>query len=104
VKAFFIIALVLAGCTGIEITESPKTAFVTDTGEPKTPELMWNSRPLKSQFDYLGQIQVRAWGHEGAIEKIIEGGKRLRADAVVDIHYEKVGFITEMHAFAIKYK
>jgi uncharacterized protein YbjQ (UPF0145 family) len=52
----------------------------------------------------LGQVKSRAWSYEGAIERLLDGGKQLRADAIVDIHYERIGFFNTMTAFAIKYK
>jgi hypothetical protein len=38
------------------------------------------------------------------MERLITGGKELRADALIDVHFEQVGFLTDLQAFAIKYK
>jgi len=38
------------------------------------------------------------------MERLITGGKELRADALIDVHFEQVGFLTDLRAFAIKYK
>ena len=95
---------VLPACSSTEITESPKTGFASEVGEPKTPEIVWTSRTLSQGFDYLGQVKSRAWSYDGAIERLLDGGKQLRADAIVDIHYERIGFFNTMTAFAIKYK
>jgi hypothetical protein len=35
---------VLPACSSTEITESPKTGFASEVGEPKTPEIVWTSR------------------------------------------------------------
>jgi hypothetical protein len=94
----------LAGCTSTEIGESPKTGYAAEIGEPKTPEIVWTSRTLTQAFDYLGQVRVRSWTYNGAIERLLDGGKQLRADAIVDIHYERIGFFNSMTAFAIKYR
>ena len=93
-----------SGCSKTEIVESPRTTYVAEVGEPKQPELIWTSRTLLSQFDYLGQIKVRSWTYDGALSRLTDAAKELRADAVIDIHYETVGFLTTFSAFAIKYK
>lgn len=104
-SAFFVLGLVgLTACTETEIVESPKTAFVAQTDESKIPDIVWTTRTLGRGFDYLGQVKSRAWTYDGAIQRLVDGGKQLGADAVVDIHYERIGFFDTMSAFAIKYK
>lgn len=98
------LAIVLTGCASTEVLETPKTGYQPETKDVKDPALVWTSRTLGHSFDYLGQVSVRSWSYDSAVERLIEGGRTLRADAVVDIHYEKVGFLTTMHAFAIKYR
>lgn len=95
---------VLAGCTQTEIIESPKTGYAVETDHPKDPELIWTSRTLDQPFDYLGQIKTRAWTYDGALDRLKEAGKQLRADAIIDIHFQRLGFFKTMHAFAIKFK
>ncbi|MCB0404230.1 MAG: hypothetical protein KDD51_05545 [Bdellovibrionales bacterium] len=96
--------LLLGACASTTITESPKTAYVAETGAPKAPEIIWTSRGMTRPFDYLGLVESRSWTYKGALERLIEGGQQLRADAIVDIHYEPVGFLDTMQAFAIKFK
>lgn len=91
-------------CARTEIIESPKTAFVPETAEPKDPAVIWTSRTMTRHFDYLGQLKVRSWTYEGALSRLVEGGRELRADAIIDVHYEQIGFLTAMQAFAIKFK
>jgi hypothetical protein len=92
------------GCARTEIIESPRTGYVADVGDPKEPNLIWTSRTLNEEFDYLGQVKVRSWTYEGALARLLEGGKELRADAIVDIHFEQLGFLKTMQAFAIKFR
>ena len=94
----------ISGCAQTEIIESPKTAYVADAGTPKDPLLIWTSRTVDQPFDYLGQIKARSWTYDGALERLKEAGRELRADAVIDIHFERLGFFKTMHAFAIKFK
>jgi hypothetical protein len=94
----------MTACSSTQINESPKTAFVSDSAPEKTPEVIWTSRTLTQNFDYLGQIRARSWSYSGALERLIEGGKQLKADALIDVHYETIGFLNVLHAFAIKFK
>src|SRR5262245_40267826 len=89
-------ALLLGGCANTEIIESPKTAFVPETAEAKNPAVIWTSRALTRHFDYLGQLKVRSWTYEGALERLVDGGRQLHADAIIDVHYEQIGFLTAM--------
>jgi hypothetical protein len=92
------------GCARTEIVESPKTAFVSESTEAKRPAIVWTSRTLTKNFDYLGQVKSRSWTYEGALDRLLDAGETLRADAIVDIHFEQIGFLSSMQAFAIKYK
>lgn len=94
----------LIGCASTEIIESPRTAYVPDSAESKLPNIVWTSRTLTGNFDYLGLVKVRSWTYQGAMERLQDAGKELKADALIDIHYEEVGFLSSMHAFAIKYR
>ena len=96
--------LTLAACASTELIESPKTGYAPEAGEPKDPAIIWTSRTLTRNFDYLGQVKVRSWSHDGALGRLVDGGRQLRADAIVDVHYETVGFLKAMQAFAIKFK
>ncbi len=95
---------IVVGCARTELIESPRTGYVADVGEPKEPAVVWTSRALKEEFDYLGQVKVRSWSYDGALTRLVEGGRDLRADAIVDVHFERVGFLKTMHAFAIRFK
>lgn len=99
-----VLFLALVGCSSTELIESPKTAYVPKNVEAKTPQVIWSSRALNRRFDYLGRINVRSWSYDGAVERLVEGGRELKADAIVDIHFERVGFMKRMQAFAIKFK
>ena len=99
-----LLTFVSVSCTSMEIVESPKTGYVADTAEIKDPAVIWSSRTLGQNFDYLGQVKVRSWTYESALNQLINGGRQLRADAITDIHYERVGFLKTMQAFAIKFK
>lgn len=94
----------VAGCARTEIVESPKTAFASDAEPAKDPEVIWTSRSLTQGFDYLAEVKVRSWTYEGAIERLKDAGKELKADAIIDVHYQTVGFLTAMSAFAVKFK
>jgi len=94
----------LTGCATTEITESPKTAFVPETAEAKAPEVIWTSRTMARPFDYLGKVRVRSWTYGGALDRLVEAGKQLKADAIIDVHYEPIGFLNQMQAFAVKFK
>lgn len=98
------ILLAVSACSQTEIIESPRTGYVADTGETKEPSIVWTSRTLTEEFDYLGLVKSRSWSYQGALDRLVEGGKELRADAIVDVHFERVGFLKTMQAFAIKYK
>jgi hypothetical protein len=104
-KALFLSAIILlTGCSSTEIIESPKTAFASETGTPKTPKVIWTSRAFGQPYEYLGRVHARSLTYDGAMERLITGGKELRADALIDVHFEQVGFLTDLQAFAIKYK
>jgi hypothetical protein len=92
------------GCARTEIVESPKTAFVSDAEEAREPEIIWSSRTLVRPFDYLGQVKVRAWTYDAALDRLKDGGRQMKADAVIDVHFERVGFLKTMQAFAVKFK
>lgn len=94
----------LTGCGSTQIVESPKTGYVAETGTPKTPAVIWTSRAFGQNYDYLGTVQARSLTYEGAMDRLLDGGKELRADALIDVHFEQVGFLTDLKAFAIKYK
>ncbi len=97
-------ALISSGCARTDLIESPKTAYVSDAEEAKEPELIWTSRNLSRPFDYLGQVKVRAWTYDAALNRLKDGGRQMKADAIVDVHYERVGFLKTMQAFAVKFK
>ncbi len=96
--------LLLAACASTTIIESPKTAFAPETDKPKDPEFIWTSRTMAQGFDYLGEIKVKSWSYEGGLDRLRDAGRQLRADAVVDIHYEQIGFLATFAAFAVKFK
>lgn len=100
----FVFWLVLVGCARTEVIESPRTGYVAPSGQAKEPSLIWTSRGLSEEFDYLGLVKVRSWTYQGALDRLVDGGRELRADAVVDIHFERVGFLKTMQAFAIKFR
>jgi len=98
------ISLFVLACARTEIIESPKTGYSVKSDSPKPLQIIWTSRALKGDFSYLGQVKVRSWTYDGAVERLVAGAKSLGADAVVDVHYEVVGFLDTLHGFAIKYK
>lgn len=97
-------SVALVGCARTQIIESPRTAYVPESAEIKEPAIVWTSRAFGQDYDYLGQIRVRSWTYDGAVERMIGAAKQLRADAVIDVHYDEIGFFTTLDAFAIKYK
>ena len=97
-------SVLMSGCASTEIIESPKTAFVPETVKAMTPPVIWSSRTLTQQFDYLGQIKVRSWTYDGALQRLSDAGKELKADAIIDVHFQRVGFLSAMQAFAVKFK
>ena len=99
-----VIAFFFASCASTDILESPKTAFVPENSGPEQPDIIWTSRTLGKSYDYLGQVTVKSWTYDGALGRLKSAGKELRADALIDVHYQPVGFMTQMHAFAIKYR
>lgn len=92
------------GCSSTTIIESPKTTTVSESEPTKTPELIWTSKTLAAKFDYLGEVKVKSWSYQGALDRLLEGGKSLRADALIDVQYQQVGFLTTFQAFAVKFK
>ena len=94
----------LGGCSSTEITQSPQTAYVPTTAVTKEPAVVWTSRTLPQNFDYLGVVRAKSFTYEGALDRLVAGGQELRADAITDVHYERMGFMKVMEAFAIKYK
>jgi len=104
VSLSLVLAALFGGCAQTEIVESPKTAYVADAGTPKDPLLIWTSRSVDQPYDYLGQIKARSWTYDGALERLKDAGRQMRADAIIDIHFERLGFFKTMHAFAIKFK
>ncbi len=104
-KSVFLMAFLgLAGCTSTQLIESPKTAFVAQNEVTQPPEILWTSRTVTKPFDYLGRVKVRGWSYKGALQRLIDGGQKLHADAITDIHFRPVGFLSEMEAFAIKFR
>ena len=103
---FFLILLAfyLTGCGSTQIIESPRTTFVSETAPEKEPEVIWTSRAFGKSYEYLGRVRARSLTYEGAMERLVQGGKDLKADALIDVHYEPIGFLTDLQAFAIKYK
>ena len=97
-------ALLVGGCASTDIIESPKTAFVPETAETKDPAVIWTSRTLTRHFDYLGLVKARSLGYDETLDRLVVAGKQLKADAIIDVHYEQIGFLTAMQAFAIKFK
>lgn len=97
-------SILFIGCARTQIIESPKTAIVTETATVKEPSIIWTSRVFTQDFDYLGQIKVRSWTYDGAVLRLTDAAKSLHADAIIDLHYDEIGFFTTIEAFAIKYK
>ena len=94
----------VSGCASTTIIESPKTAFVPEGTGAKDPAIVWSSRQIGKNYDYLGEIKVKSWTYGGALGRLKDAGRQLRADAVVDVQYQQVGFLTTFSAFAVKYK
>lgn len=101
---YMALSLVLSSCARTQITDSPKTIYLPDTLESKPPKVIWTSRTLSDNYDYLGQVDTRSLTYNGALERLIDAGHKMKADAIVDVHYEKIGFVRTMHAFAIKFR
>lgn len=100
----FWVIVYLTGCGSTQIMESPRTTFVSETSPEKEPVVIWTSRSFGKSYEYLGRVRARSLTYEGAMERLVQGGKELRADALIDVHYEPIGFLTDLQAFAIKYK
>lgn len=94
----------ILSCSSTSIIESPKTTTVSESEATKVPEIIWTSKTLTAKFDYLGEVKVKSWSYDGALERLVEGGKTLKADALIDVQYRQVGFLTTFEAFAIKFK
>ncbi len=94
----------ILGCSSTTIIESPRTTSVSTSEPTKTPEIIWTSKTLNAKFDYLGEVKVKSWSYNEALERLIEGGKSLKADALIDVQYQQVGFLTTFQSFAIKFK
>lgn len=103
-KFLWVPLFLLASCANTEIIESPKTAFVAQNAEVPPPRVIWTSRTLPQRFDYLGQIKTRSLTYQGALDRLVDAGHQMKADAVIDVHYEPVGFLTTLSAFAVKFK
>ncbi|MBM4304744.1 MAG: hypothetical protein FJ116_04240 [Deltaproteobacteria bacterium] len=102
--AIVLFLVMLSGCASTTLIESPRTTSVSASEPEKTPEIIWTSKTLNAKFDYLGEVQVKSWSYDGALERLIEGGKTLKADALIDVQHRQVGFLTTFQAFAIKFK
>lgn len=94
----------IIGCSGFEILETPKTAFVSGAKVAQEPEIIWTSRSMIQDFDYLGQVKSRGLSYDVCFAHLLDGGQELKADALIDIHYEQMGIFSTMQAFAVKYK
>jgi hypothetical protein len=101
---FLLLISTFLGCASTTLIESPKTTSVASSEPEKTPEVIWSSRNLKAKFDYLGEVKVKSWSYEGALERLTEGGKKMKADALIDVQYQQVGFLKTFQAFAVKFK
>lgn len=95
---------VVLGCSNVEIIESPKTGFVSEARTPHPAEVVWTSRSLLQDFEYLGQVKTRSLSYDGAFSLLMGGAQSMKADALIDIHFEQIGFFNTMQAFAVKYK
>lgn len=96
--------LLSTNCATTNIVESPKTTYVAETAERRDPAIIWTSRTLTQKFDYLGEVTVKSLSYDGALERLSDAGRKLGADALIDVHYQPVGFMTSLQAFAIKFK
>ena len=94
----------VVSCARTDIIESPKTGYVAETDPVKEPEIIWTSRTVGDGYSYLGTLQVRAWTWDAAINRLRTAAREMRADAITDVHYEKIGFLTSMQAFAVKFE
>jgi len=104
VATLILFCILVVACARTEVVESPRTTYIPDNQTAVEPAIVWTSRTLSQDFDYLGELKVRAWSYDGALSRLVDAAKDLKADAVIDIHYEKIGFLSSMQAFAIKYK
>lgn len=102
--ALLLITLFAGGCASTDIIDSPRTGYVSESAPTTEPAIIWTSRTFNQNFDYLAQVKVRSWTYEGAVGRLVDAAKQLKADAIIDVHYETVGFLDAMQAFAIKYK
>lgn len=84
--------------------DSPRTTFISEAAPETEPVVIWTSRTFGKDYEYLGRVRARSLTYDGAMNRLIKGGKELRADALIDVHYEPIGFLTDLQAFAIKYK
>ncbi|MBI1859623.1 MAG: hypothetical protein HYR96_01735 [Deltaproteobacteria bacterium] len=101
---FAVSNLCLVGCSSVEIIESPKTGYVSDAKPMRTPDVIWTSRSMIQDFEFLGQVKTRSLGYDGAFDLLVGGATSMKADALIDIHFEQLGVFSTMQAFAVKYK
>ena len=94
----------IVSCSSTTVIESPKTTSVSESEPAKEPEIIWTSKTLNAKFDYLGEVKVKSWSYDGALKRLMDGGKTLKADALIDVQYRQVGFLSTFEAFAIKFK
>jgi len=101
---FLAVVFALVGCGTTQVLDSPKTVYVSDLGETAPPKVIWTSRNLDREFDYLGQVRTRSLSYDGAMSRLLAGGQELKADALIDVHFEEVGFLSTLRAYAIKFR
>lgn len=103
-SVIFLLLGLIVGCGSTEIVESPRTGYVSEVGEAPVPKIIWTSRTFGQNYDYLGRVEVRGLTYDATLNRLLEAAQSMRADAVIDVHYEPVGFLTSFQGFAIKYK
>ncbi len=101
---FASLSAILSHCASTEILDFPRTTFIPEESSREIPEVIWTSRVLTDPYDYLGTVKSKSLSYQGALERLVDGAKGLKADAIVDVKFQKVGFLNTMQAFAIKFR
>src|SRR5580692_5163551 len=79
--------MLVSGCATTDIIESPRTTYVSDAAEVHEPKIIWTSRIFTQNYDYLGLLKVRSWTYQGAIDRLVDAAKEVKADAIIDVHF-----------------
>ena len=83
---------VASGCTSAIVdSQSIKTSANTfpPKGENSPIEIVFSNQPLTRQFAEVGNVTSRAWVLEKGVNALKSEARKLGADAVVNVKYER---------------